>query len=242
MKKAKRIWFSFLLNKDGEINYKKLALYILPLFILDFAIIIRMVSDDIWSAFGWENGVFESMTFAAYFVVAILSVIIVTKTKNKYEKILFAIIAFFTFFMAMEEISWGQGIFDQIYGAEWGKSIKSGNFQGETTLHNNHLLQSLLDPGFLVVGTVGCIMSFIHPYIKDKIGILKSIWPSRKYFTYFFVLFFVYFCSIFIRPLGINDWFTYMDRRELEVGEMLLSLVVLRIVLEKYLLVRKRKK
>ena len=101
------------------------------------------------SWFDWfrsEDGPLEWIQFAEYFISSVLAFFIFCKQKKKksLDSMIWLIIVFLTFFVAGEEISWGERLTG--IGLE---SISKFNVQGETNFHNLPFFHNyLLDPVF----------------------------------------------------------------------------------------------
>ena len=177
-------------------------IYILP-FGIDFIGI---------SWFDWlksEDGPLEWVQFIEFALSSLISFLIYLKTNNKrlINSLIWLIIGVSCFFIALEEISWGERIFG--YSIE---SLAKLSIQGETNLHNlpffhNYLLDPALQIICLFLGWVGW----------RKLPHLTSL-PSRK-LSLFFLLVSLYFFYYEV------SWFSTVKhiRNDQEIFEFLLS-------------------
>ena len=133
-----------------------------------------------------EDGPLEWIQFFQYFFASIISIFIFIKSKNKRSLVIlfWLVLAFACFFVAGEEISWGE----RITGLSL-NSISQVNVQGETNLHNLPFFHhNLLDPSFtfasLFLGWIGW----------RKLPQFNSL-PGRELSLYFLpvALFYFYF-------------------------------------------------
>ena len=100
--------------------------------------IVSGIDDTFYKNLTKEDGVIENATVFVYFYSFIFSLLIAKEFKSK--KILFTlflILGIGFFFIALEEISWGQRIFD-FESPDWFPE----NIQDETTIHNLEVFQS----------------------------------------------------------------------------------------------------
>ena len=141
------------------------------------------------SWFDWfrsEDGPLEWIQFGEYVVSSLLAFIIFLRHKKKksVDSIIWLLIAVLTFFVAGEEISWGERLTG--IGID---SISKLNVQGETNFHNLPFFHNyLLDPVF----EVGCIFLGWFGWKRFKnIDALPS--KNLSLFFLFVALFYFYF-------------------------------------------------
>lgn len=138
-----------------------------------------------------EDGIVEYMQFAAYFLAAVSAGYIVFrfyKRKDIYNTIAFGVLSLFLFFVAMEEISWGQRIFN----VATPESIKKINSQNEITFHNVGLFQQLMFELYVAIGAAGilaCALWFMPKLRKLKMLRYIAMHPA---ILPFFIPIFVY--------------------------------------------------
>ena len=131
------------------------------LFIYGFVYILPYGRDLIGiSWFDWlrsEDGPLEWIQFIEYAISSILALLIYVRTKRKknINSIIWLLIAFLSFVIAGEEISWGE----RITGIGI-NSISDINVQGETNFHNlpffhNYLLDPVFELGSIFLGWFG---------------------------------------------------------------------------------------
>ena len=163
------------------------------------------------SWFDWlrsEDGPLEWLQFFEYAISSLLSFLIYFKIKNKrsINSLIWLIIGASCFFIAGEEISWGERIFG--YSIE---SLAELSIQGETNLHNlpffhNYVLDPALQIICLFFGWVGWRK---WPYLTSL--------PSKK-FSLFFLTISLYFFYYEV------SWFSTVEhiRNDQEIFELLL--------------------
>ena len=164
------------------------------------------------SWFDWlrsEDGPLEWMQFIEYACSSLLAILVFFRQKKKKEvnSIIWLLIAFFSFLIAGEEISWGE----RLTGIGI-NSIANLNIQGETNFHNLPFFHNyLLDPAF----EISCIFLGWFGWRKFK-GI--NALPSRdlSLFFLFVALFYFYFDISWAST-------TEQIRNDQEIFEFLLS-------------------
>ena len=183
------------------------------LFIYGFVYILPYGRDLIGiSWFDWlrsEDGPLEWIQFIEYAISSILALLIYVRTKRKknINSIIWLLIAFLSFVIAGEEISWGE----RITGIGI-NSISDLNVQGETNFHNLPFFHNyLLDPIF----EISCI--FLGWFGWRKFKNIKAF-PSKDLSLYFLfvALFYFYFDLSWAST-------TQQIRNDQEIFEFLLS-------------------
>ena len=163
------------------------------------------------SWFDWlrsEDGPLEWMQFIEYALSSLLAFLIFLRPKKKdFNTFIWLLIAFLSFLIAGEEISWGERIFG--FSIE---SITELSIQDETNFHNLPFFHNyILDPALQII----CI--FLGWIGWRKWPYLTSL-PSRK-FSLFFLSVSLYFFYYEI------SWFSTVAhiRNDQEIFEFLLS-------------------
>ena len=156
-----------------------------------------------------EDGPLEWLQFAEYFISSLFGILIFFKSKKRksINSFIWLILSAFCFFIAAEEISWGE----RIIGFSL-NSLTEVSIQSETNLHNlpffhNYLLDPILVAICIFFGWVGWRK---WPY-------LNSI-PSKKLSLFFLIT------ALYIFYYEIS-WASTIEhiRNDLEIYEFLLS-------------------
>ena len=183
------------------------------LFIYGFIYILPYGRDIVGiSWFDWlrsEDGPLEWIQFIEYLISSILAFFIYIKSKRKsnINAIIWLLIAFLSFLIAGEEISWGE----RLTGIGI-SSISDINVQGETNFHNLPFFHNyLLDPVF----EISCI--FLGWFSWRRFKKIKAL-PSKDLSLYFLsvALFYFYFDVSWAST-------TQQIRNDQEIFEFLLS-------------------
>ena len=185
------------------------------LFIYGFIYIFPYGRDVVgMSWFDWfrsEDGPLEWIQFFGYFLAFICSITILYKRRglgiNK-KWLAWLILALICFFVAGEEISWGERLTG--IGVE---SIRAINSQGETSIHNIHFFHHyLLDPSF----EISCL---ILGWIGWRAWPSIDAFPAKRYSLYFL------FVALFYFYFDISQASTISQiRNDQEIFEVLMSI------------------
>lgn len=162
---------------------------ILPLFIL---LSLKIEWNNIYISIIEEDAFLEDIQFLAFFCAAIIAIVI----SSSYQRESLSIFRMFLFilgmillFIAMEEISWGQRLF-QIKSSEW---IIGHNAQKEISIHNLNLFNNKL---ILIITLAGFIFSFgwipirYFSSLKEMKGNIKRIiqlFSPKWYLMFYFI-------------------------------------------------------
>ncbi len=131
-----------------------------------------------------ENSPIEILTFIFFITGSFFGVWFSFKYKNKlglFFMTFYLVFSLFLFFIAMEEIAWGQWFFNFETPEEWAKINK----QGETTLHNIEGLHGHNENLRLLFGLGGLV-----GILLGKLSAFKKISVPNVLFSWFFIIFF----------------------------------------------------
>ena len=227
----------------------KLMLFLFPIVFVIYTILLKINHPDFYQALMWrENSIIEWLQFICYFIAFVVSFSI-SITYYKRNQILFClmymVLALGLFFIAGEEISWGQKILHFHTPTSWGKY----NYQNETNIHNLKAFPvSML---YVIIGFYGAFSRFIIPKkVKIKYSSVVNLFvPDHYLFFYFFVvgsLYFYYDRLSKIAATLFGDWagISYVSKvgashfligKDQEPAEFLLSSgFLLFVIINKY--------
>src|SRR5215216_4565919 len=126
---------SMLLVNTHKKQLLKVVAFSLPLVIISSFMLLKILSYQLYGNLVDEDHLIENLEFCFYFlafVVALFVGVRFFRARRSLLGLLYFILAFALFFIAMEEISWGQRIFN-IPVPEF---FQENNYQEEITLHN----------------------------------------------------------------------------------------------------------
>jgi hypothetical protein len=143
-----------------------------------------------------EDGPSEWLQFAAYAGACVCSLRVLWQRRRRWRSLqwlAWLLLALFLFYVAAEEISWGE----RVHG--WGvEALRQINAQKETNLHNLPAVQNYLHVSFIAAGL---FFGFAGWRWMPRI----DAWPARRYSLYFLIvaLFYTYFDL---------SWITHAER------------------------------
>ena len=192
----------------------KYLIFVFPIFFHVVAEFIRRNDPNLFlSIWGFEQ-IGEWVQFWAYLVASSVSFIAYVRSRavdgfRFLERNWLLLFSVFLFFVAGEEINWGQMIFDwETFGV-----FAEINIQNQTNFHNIEGFQGHL--AYMVVGLAGSISFILRRFLRGQR--FAMLLPGWEHSLYFFQVFAFYFYFDFIRP------FLYIYGNEQELFEMILS-------------------
>lgn len=230
-------------------TFKKIIFFIpiVAIFLIVVTKLLFGVENEIYQQITIEDGPIEYPAAIAYFISFIFSVLICRYFKQRKKLfILFLILGAGFLIVGLEEISWGQRIFN-FPTPDWFPP----NIQHETTLHNLTSLIQYRHASFMVASFIGSFTWFILPKIynqffkipgKNYKEFLRYAVPSKYLMSYFFPIFLfwlIWDLSPRLSKEGGNvlvwNFFVWYDSEPLE---LLLSIGILLFVLCSYIKLR----
>ena len=195
--------------KAFRMTNRQWLIFLYPLLFLISVLTVFILSEDDFITITKEDGLLEYFQVLSYFAAGIIFFKISRRLKSKSLLMcaLYVVIALVLFFVAIEEISWGQ----RILGIKTPGGIKEINIQNELTFHNLESIQRMLHAGYMIIGLGG---AFGWIWVKK----LKPVPPELRHYLapppflslYFFAVFVHYFMYDFILNKGIlervNRW------------------------------------
>ena len=156
-----------------------------------------------WSQISGEGGLSEYGTAIAYLLIAIFAYPIARQFWRQSQKLLayaYFLLTFGSFFVSMEEISWGQ----RLIGFEEPEFWTKHNAQSEFTFHNlSFFHEHFLNQSFIVVGFLGSFSWIVLYYWQNRrqqppkidLGYILPSWSISSFFypTLIFYIIHVYF-------------------------------------------------
>jgi hypothetical protein len=184
----------------------KRDLTIVPfLVIIVIAFCVFFINQDVyWIIFkgGKPEGLVEWFQFGFYLLAGSIFVVAGSRLVHKEQglgKWIPLIFGTFILLVALEEISWGQKVFDFTTP----EAISTINTQGELTLHNLETVQPFLHLAYIVAGVALSSLPFMRnrkvmTLVKPE---LSGYLPSLSLIPYFISISIFYFSLDYINPL-----------------------------------------
>ena len=227
----------------------KIIIFLIPVLYTVIAVLIKIIYPSIYYVIIQEDSVIEYLQAIVYFISALISLSISIRFLRMHfacesaKYLLHAILYSFLFmslvFISIEEISYGQRLFD----IDTPEFFIEHNHQHEISVHNLKFVQSVLHMIYILVGLYGAmswlLLRFINLPLNHIIQFIYVEWFISSYFLSVFLLY-SYFelisCIIFkisqMKVFLVNGGFIVW--RDQEPAEFLLSLGFLIFVVTKY--------
>ncbi len=223
-------WLAFLtdffsIDLDNFLSKWKSKIFSLSVGLILTSVILYFWPNDFFAKLAEEDGVLENLQFVFYLLSGITALVISRKLdkKNNLLKIGYILAGLGLIFVAGEEISWGQRLFNFSL-----PSIQGSNYKDEINLHNHNSITGILNSVFVIVGLYG---SLAYLFLKKFGRWINNISPSTEYFLYFFTLVVAY-----TRVINIDK--LYQD----EVSEFMLALGIFLFLWRNWMWFRGNKK
>ena len=177
-----------------------------------------------------EDALLESLQAAFYVIAAALALSTgLTHTAQKRRRLgaWYALLALAFFFVALEEISWGQRLFQVTSPAYF----VGNNFHHEINLHNLLIVQAWLHPLYILATGYGAFawVALRRPARADR---LPHLAPPGYLMPYFLTPCIVYVVMTYVAPPDVNHLLHFRDQ---EPAEFLLALGLLLWMADQYL-------
>jgi len=213
----------------------KLFTFLLPIFMFLVFLFIKIALPDSYETIIQEDSFIEYLQVGIYFLSSGIALLIALKFFRKSSVllgILYSTLTLCFLFIAFEEMSWGQRIFN-FSNPEY---FESYNTQKELSVHNLIGVQRKLHKIYILIGAYGTFTwifaSFFSPRNKAFYSqLINHVVPEWYLSSYFFFTFFIYTAFRYISkpyPEGFLLW------RDQEPAELLLSLGFLIFTINNY--------
>jgi hypothetical protein len=178
-----------------------------PVFLMAGLLVISLARPGAYGALTREDGLIEYATAVCYFVAFLAGLLLTRRVLAKADwpfTVLYGCMAVAFLVACLEEISWGQRIF-QIEASSF---FREQNIQREIGIHNLQGLHALLHPAYIVVGFTGAFGVIVPSRILNGPGraIVTRLLPSPHLFLYFFPCFAYYLVAELLSPFTTIAW------------------------------------
>lgn len=181
----------------------KIGVFTLPLILTLIAFFIYIRNNQFFRIIVEDDHLVE---YSQFFLLLFSSVICLFLRKYWWSKerllgILFLLLAIGCFFVAGEEISWGQ----RLLGIETPEQLAEINMQEEMTIHNIGFIFGYVYRAYMLIGFVGSTTWLFFRLLKKHISvkvkrILANIVPDWYLSPYFAVAFFYNYERFYLNP------------------------------------------
>ena len=156
-----------ILTEDKKVKIRKVVFFF-PIIIFIILLTLKLFWDNVYIEITKEDSLLEDIQFITYFSAAIIAITVGIKKTSQIALINSIILVFLgvsLFFISMEEISWGQRLFN----INTPELLKEHNAQKEISIHNLEIFNNKL---VIIYALVGLVLSF--SWIPYKYGILSK--------------------------------------------------------------------
>ncbi len=212
-------------------QYIKIMIFLFPIILFLIFLGIKVAAPQTYRLAVQEDSVVEYAQVCFYFLASIVSLLVSLEFFKKclfFHSILYGILTIGLLFVSLEEISWGQRLFN----IEIPDYFAQHNIQDEITFHNLRVFQKHLHKINMIIGLYGTFSFLLLPLTalqyNHVVNFIVPSWFISPYF--FFVLFmdvfFHYISPYGVRILGIDRLSLgfFVIWRDQEPAELLLSL------------------
>lgn len=211
-------------------SFKKTAIFLFP-FILGVGLFLLFKKNlPLYEKIGLEDGLLEWIQFILFSLSTVLAIILAFKFRRDKALIaIYIIIALGMFFVASEEISWGERVIEIGNIEIIPEHLMERNVQGETNFHNIDTFDSKVGYIYTVIGMWGVLSGLFLKMLKKCKKVKKSVLNILKHITN------PWYLSMYFLPLFINLITTYEFRpQHYEVTETFLSVGIFLFLLRNY--------
>jgi hypothetical protein len=153
-------------------SFRRSALSQGALLVVLAALLLAELAPDAYEQLTQEDGLVEWATFVSFVAGSFLFLLSALRSEARWPRLFLAGLSAFCFFVAGEEISWGQ----RLLAFQPPEIFLEHNYQQEANLHN--LLKNILDTRWIVLA-VALLYGVVWPLVARRLqGILQSLAPS----------------------------------------------------------------
>ena len=213
---------------------RKTALFIFPFLLAIGFFTLFNKKLLVYERIGLEDGLLEWTQFVLFLLSSILAVLLAFKFKrNRILLLIYVIIALGMFFVASEEISWGERVIDIEDVWIIPDSFMERNVQGERNFHNIDIFNSKVGLMYTLIGVWGVFSDLFLKLLNRLKKIKRSVFKILKHITN------PWYLSMYFFPLFINLIITNEFRpQHYEVSETFLSMGIFLFLLRNYFLTK----
>ena len=222
-------------------GFAKGLIFGIPCLFVFFCVLLKITADDFYRTMIQEDGLVESLQavfFLCASVFASAAAVRFSGKKRFIHSVLFYLLSLGLFFIAMEEISWGQ----RILRFNLPGFFQKHNVQGELTIHNLEAIQyHFLIPIYILVGFYGSfawlVLRRFDSARREALGWFVPEWFLVPCFLPLFVIYSYFMIGVYaywhrIDAFSIGGFVLWRDQEPAEflmaLGFLLFTLFVRR--------------
>jgi len=219
-----------------QILILKGVVFLSPLVFLFGVVLLKLYARGWYRRLAIEDGPIETLTSLAYLIAFFIGIYIafqLYKQKQSFYAVLYMLLSIGLLFIFLEEISWGQRIFN----LETPQFFEVYNHQHETNLHN-FAGRYLLHASYILVGAYGVFAFLLIPKIfPGKFSALVNVLAPNRFLIFYFLpvmgiyMYYDYLSPVLVAQFGAGfGWESgwnpkgFMIAKDQEVMEFLLAL------------------
>lgn len=191
-------------------KYYKIVVLLSPLAIILTLSITKLWPYNYYYGLVKEDGLIEYLQVLALVLAVVIMLKNLFKFKSQmklYEILFFSVAVLSLFFVAGDEIAWGQ----RILGIETPESLAEINRQEEITVHNIRGIEWMVEIAYVVIGLTGGLLWIIKKYLTKLHTGLKLLVPSYYFSLLFLIPAIYYLYPIYSTVNLISEWSEVME-------------------------------
>ena len=219
---AKRFFLTAFARQANQLRVFLFPLLVWPLFLVYRFVVEQRGDVKVYLRRITEGSLVEWLTFIFLWFSAWLLWQTVSDWGMFKERLAGRALAALLFIAAMEEMSWGQMIFN------WGtpELLDSLNRQQETNMHNLAVFHDYTWTAFAVVFTLLAALSAINYWVSSRYSwgrsrLAELVLPANCAFSYFAIAALIYW-GVVVEKAGVD--LAYLHTREQEIAECLAAI------------------
>jgi hypothetical protein len=185
-------------------KHYRIVLLLTPFIAIAWLIVVRLWPFNYFLEMVKEDHLIENLQVIVLLIgatIVISKAVTLAKLGNHYLGLLFIFTAACLFFVAGDEVSWGQ----RIFGIQTPEYWSQLNSQKETTLHNLYSVQWMVEKAYLIIGILGGTLWLIPKRLTSHIPYHLLI-PPYYLFGFFLIPGIYYAYPLYSGENQIKAW------------------------------------
>lgn len=199
----------------------KILVFLFPAASTVIFLAVKIYFPDTYSSLVEDDSVVENAQAFLYFISSLLSLYVASRflrSRLALHCLLYCILALGLLFVSLEEISWGQRIFNIPNTAYF----ESHNKQREISIHNLDIIQPRLHTAYILVGAYGAfawipLRLFLSRLKPGHQHLAKLVVPEWFISPYFFAVFLIFTLFKYVYPPHPGSFLVWRDQEPMEL-------------------------